>query len=262
MTETFATPRGVELDLRVDAGEVEIAAGETAETRVAVTALNDAARNHLDAVRIDFDGRAVRVEAREPRLSLGRRPEFRVEVSCPEGARLRARLASADLTARGLLGAAEIKTASGDVALGAVEGDVRVEAASGDARVEHARGSLDYRAASGDLDVRRADGPVKAHVVSGDVEIGEAAAGVTVHSVSGDLTLARASGGPVQIDSVSGDVEIRVAPGAAVWLDVRSLSGDTVSELSGDAGPADGEAVLEIRGKTVSGDVRIARSAT
>ena len=261
MTETFSTPDGAELDLRVDAGEVEIDARETSETRVTVLPANAAARDHVDKVRVDFDGHAVRVEAREPRLALGRRPAFRIEIVCPEGSRLRARVASADVTARGRLGAVDVKSASGDVTLDAADGDVRVESASGDARVERVRGTFEFRTASGDLDVRHAEGPVTAHVVSGDVKIGDAVARVTANSVSGDLTLARVAGGPVQVDSVSGDVEIRVARGAAVWLDVRSLSGDTVSELAGDAGPADGEAVLEIRGKTVSGDVRIARAA-
>ena len=51
-----------------------------------------------------------------------------------------------------------------------------------------------------------------------------------------------------------------IAPGAAVWLDVRSLSGDMSSDLAAGDEPREGEAVIEIRGKTVSGDVSVRRA--
>ena len=49
--------------------------------------------------------------------------------------------------------------------------------------------------------------------------------------------------------------------GATVWLDVRSISGDTQSELEvGDGPPSDTGEVMELRVNTVSGDVRIERA--
>jgi hypothetical protein len=58
-------------------------------------------------------------------------------------------------------------------------------------------------------------------------------------------------------------VLVRVRRGATVWLDVRSVSGDTHSELdAGEAPPDDTAHVMELRVNTVSGDVRIERAAT
>jgi hypothetical protein len=52
-----------------------------------------------------------------------------------------------------------------------------------------------------------------------------------------------------------------VRRGATVWLDVRSISGDTQSELEvGDGPPSDTGEVMELRVNTVSGDVRIERA--
>jgi DUF4097 and DUF4098 domain-containing protein YvlB len=112
--------------------------------------------------------------------------------------------------------------------------------------------------ASGDLSIRRAHGRLSARLVSGDCRVGESSDAVEINSVSGDIRLERVAAGFVEFNSVSGDAEIAIARGAAVYMDVRSLSGDMVSELEGGGEPAEGEAVIEVRGKTVSGDVRLA----
>jgi DUF4097 and DUF4098 domain-containing protein YvlB len=127
--------------------------------------------------------------------------------------------------------------------------------------VGSAGGRVQIRTASGDLGVARAHGPVKAQSVSGDVEVGEADAAIEVQTVSGDLKVGRVAAGPLTVNAVSGDVDVAIVPGTAVWLDLRSLSGDMRSELDSGDGPADGEHVVEVRGKTVSGDVRVRRAA-
>ena len=68
--------------------------------------------------------------------------------------------------------------------------------------------------------------------------------------------------GNVSAHSVSGDVTIGVRRGSKVYLDCNTVSGDTSSELelSTDAPAGDGP-LVEIRAKTVSGDIRITRAA-
>jgi hypothetical protein len=256
---TFATPHPIHLDLRVPAGAVDVDAVETEETEVRIQPLGELARERLDDLVVELQGDRLRIEVPEKRGWLGRTPEYAITVRCPAGSRLRLRGASTDVTARGRLREAEVKTASGDVLLDAVDGPTQVDSASGDVRVENG-GSVQVRSASGDLHVGRASGDVRAQSLSGDVAVGEAAAAVDVQTVSGDLRVERVVAGPVDVNAVSGDVTLAVVRGTAVWLDLRSLSGEMRSELDAGDAPGDGEHVVEIRGKTVSGDVRIARA--
>ncbi|MGE5690475.1 MAG: DUF4097 family beta strand repeat-containing protein [Pseudomonadota bacterium] len=260
MTERFPTPSWIVVDLKIPAGTVELEAVETIETEVEVEALNAPARERLDKLVVSLEGDHLRVEAPEKNTWVDRTPEYAVRVRCPLGSKVKLRSASTDLAARGRLGSLEVKTASGDVAAEDVDGPVRVDSASGDVRVRSAGADVELRTASGDLEVARAHGRVKAQSVSGDVEVGEAAAAVEVQTVSGDLRVERVDLGPLSVNAVSGDVDVAIAPGAAVWLDLRSLSGEMRSELDAGEAPGDGEHVVEVRGKTVSGDVRIRRA--
>ena len=261
MNERYPTPAPITIDLRIPAGRIELDAVDTDETVVDVEPRNGPARDTLDKLVVALDGTHLRVEAPDSHGFLGRSPEYAVEIRCPAGSKVKVRSASTDVTVRGRLGSLEVKTASGDVSAEDVDGDVSVDSASGDVRVGSAGGRVQIRTASGDLGVARAHGPVKAQSVSGDVEVGEADAAVEVQTVSGDLTVGRVAAGPLTVNAVSGDVDVAIVPGIAVWLDLRSLSGDMRSELDSGDGPADGEHVVEVRGKTVSGDVRVRRAA-
>ena len=98
--------------------------------------------------------------------------------------------------------------------------------------------------------------------VSGDITIGEAYDNVNANTVSGDQELGAVMTGIVAAHSVSGDVTIAVRRGSRAFLDCKTVSGDTSSELelTADAPAGDGP-LVEIRAKTVSGDIRITRAA-
>lgn len=261
MTRTFETPGPITVDVQLSAGTIRVDAEETARTEVEVTPLDDAAEELLDAVRVELRGSELRVEAPERRGFFGRHPQFEVRMRCPQGSRLAVRARSADVEAHGRLASADVKSAAGDVELAEVEGEASVQTASGDVEVERA-GSVAVNTASGDATVGRCEGRLKANLVSGDLTVRAVDGEVESHTVSGDQSLEHV-GGPVSASSVSGDVLVRVRPGSTVWLDVRSISGDTRSELdAGEAPPDDTEQVIELRINTVSGDVRIERAAT
>ena len=64
------------------------------------------------------------------------------------------------------------------------------------------------------------------------------------------------------VGSVSGDVEVAAVPGLVLWIDAQSVSGTMTSELDvGDEPAETGQDAVEVRVRTVSGDVRVARSA-
>ncbi len=260
MRKTFETHEPVSIDARIPAGELRLEAVETAETEVEIEPIDESSQELMDAVRLELRGRDLSVEVPERRGFFGRNPRFLVRMRVPQGSRLGMRSRSADVETRGLLESADIKTASGDVSIERTERDVRAQTASGDISVERA-GSINANSASGDISVGHCAGPFKANSVSGDVDARKIDGAVESQTVSGDQQLASVGLATVAATSVSGDIVVRVRRGATVWLDVRSVSGDTQSELDvGDGPPADTGEVMELRVNTVSGDVRIERA--
>jgi DUF4097 and DUF4098 domain-containing protein YvlB len=105
-------------------------------------------------------------------------------------------------------------------------------------------------------------GTAAVNTVSGDVQIGATFGSAAVRTVSGDIEL-EAAGAAVTVGSVSGDVEVAAVPGLVLWIDAQSVSGTMTSELDvGDEPAESDESPVELRIRTVSGDVRVARSAT
>ena len=59
----------------------------------------------------------------------------------------------------------------------------------------------------------------------------------------------------------AGDVHVGVRAGVPVWTDISTVSGEIRSSLTGAGEPEPGAEHLELRAKTVSGDVTILRAA-
>jgi Putative adhesin len=257
------------LDLRVAAGRIAVAAEDTTQLEVELEPLNDAAEEVLEAVVIDLrdrdHGRELLVDVPERRglRMFGRGPEFDLRVTCPERPAVRARSSSADFEARGPLGSLELKTASGDAEAEWIAGDVEMQTASGDVELGTAVGPTRVQTASGDVAIGRAERAVRAHLVSGDLTVRDARDSVEGQTVSGDQRLECVAAGSITLQSVSGDIRVGVRKGTNVWMDVRSLSGDTSSELtpSADAPSPDDAPVVELRIRSVSGDVQIESAA-
>lgn len=243
--ETFHTGGAPALALRLPSGSVEVETVDGDETRVELEGLNDAGREAVEEALVEHSGDEVRVEVlREKTIILAfRAPRIRLRVTCPHGTRLRAEIVAADLRARGSLGASDVKTVSGDVELPDVGGD------------------LTLKTVSGDLVAGRVDGALSVNTVSGDVRVGAVASSVSGKTISGDLAVRSVSSGTVGLQSVSGDLRVGIASGIGVWMDLKSVSGDTRSDLAPADGPGESEAsTVEVRAKSVSGDIHLARA--
>jgi hypothetical protein len=264
-SERFHTPGAATVRVRVPAGEIYVETVDGEETAVDVRPLNDPAREALERMLVAQHGRDVVVELEE-RRSFGlrtRTPSFGVRIRCPHGADLGVQTVSAEVDARGRYGEVDVKGVSGDIRLEAVDGDARIKSVSGDARVERVGGRLGVQGVSGDVSVGQVSGVAELRAVSGDVRVDAAASSVTMQTVSGDQELRSVTEGEVQAKSVSGDVTVGVARGASVWIDAKSVSGSTRSELELSDEPASGDENgrrIEIRANTLSGDIRLTRA--
>jgi len=246
----FHTPGPLVLQVGIPVGDATVETVDGDESVVIVD--GDDRLVEQTEVALDGDRLVVSFRGRKPfgitiafgDFSLGNR-RLRVRVSVPHGSTMNFATAAADLKVDGRLGALEAKTASGDVR---VRGEIEREAT--------------LKTVSGDVHLDRVGGDVKAQTVSGDVSVGWAGGSVETKSVSGDVRFESVRQGNASFTSVSGDVEIGIAAGSFLDVDAGSVSGDLSSEVplaNTPAGSGDGPTVV-LRGKTVSGDVKVFRA--
>jgi DUF4097 and DUF4098 domain-containing protein YvlB len=265
LRETVAAPGPARLRVGIPEGIVEVEAGDVPQVEVEVTPLKGDA-GILEHVRIEVEERGDRVEvsvqAQFERWGIRasfRRMALRVRIDCPAGSSLAVSSASADVKAAGDLGAVEVKTASGDLVVQRVA-SLSSESASGDVLAREVDGDATVKTTSGDVLVRSVGRDLEVAAVSGDVQAGSVGGDVRVSTVSGDVQVGTLEGGAT-VNGVSGDVELGIPRGRALWLDVRSATGDVRSDLDLDDAPPAGEsAVASLTVRTVSGDVRLRRA--
>jgi hypothetical protein len=270
MHKAFEVAGPVELDVRLASGDIEIDPTLDGRVEVELVAHDEESQRLVDNARVELNQHGHRptvlVDVPQKRglsfsLSFGRQG-IECRIRCPHESGAQVRTRSADVAARGTLGGLNVATASGDVEVDRVTGGVTVKGASSDFSAREV-GPVSVQTASGDIDISVAKGPVNVTSVSGDISVGEAYDNVNANSVSGDQDHGAVMRGIVAAHSVSGDVTIAVRRGSKAFLDCTTVSGDTSSELdmTADAPAADDNApFVEIRAKTVSGDIRSTRA--
>lgn len=250
--ETFSTPGPVTLEVKIPSGDLDVETGDTEATTVELEVHGrdgeEAERNTRIELRRRGEGYEVVVDAeRNSGIGLFRgRGDYRVRITAPHDATLRAQVASADIRGRGRYAEVDVKAASGDVELEQVAGEASINTASGDIEVERV-GSGKINSASGDVQIDETSG----------------AGGLAVNTASGDIDLKSVASGEVKVNSASGDVEVGIAKGSRLWVDAQSLSGDTSSELDLESGApieSDEGPLVELKARTMSGDITVKRA--
>ena len=219
----------------------------------------EATSGDVEDVKVEQRGRRIVIEHRK-RFRLARADEYEVRIRAPHGADAELTVASADVLVSGRLGEVEAKTASGHLKLEALEGDARIRSASGDVEIGSAAGRLDVNTASGDVQVGSAASGATVRSASGEVRFGEVAGRVVVQTASGDHLIGSVADASVDLKSASGDLRIGIKQGSRVFVDARSLSGETTSEvqLEGAETATDGP-LVELKAVTMSGDIHVVR---
>jgi DUF4097 and DUF4098 domain-containing protein YvlB len=268
MDTTFDTAGHISLYVEIGSGDVVVQTH--AEDRVLVRVDGD------DADDATVEQRGDKIVVIGPQRRGGFFSNSRgldVHVTVPEGTDLTTKLGSADLVARGPVGVAALKSGSGEIRLETADSEVQIESGSGDVTLGVVAGDLRTKAGSGDVSVRElggagsistGSGDVEVHHASGDVHVKTGSGNLRVHHPEGDVSLSTASGdltvdlmgaGQLAAKNVSGDIRVGVPDGVPVWTDISTLSGSVRSNLAGTGQPAEGQEFLELRAKTVSGDI-------
>jgi DUF4097 and DUF4098 domain-containing protein YvlB len=259
--ESFQTPGPLLLNVRIPSGRIELDVVEGDETVVELDASPEVEEEARIEVRPRRDGHEVIVVVEERGFFRRFRGEVHVRVTAPPGAELELSTASADVEGRGEFGALKINSASGDIEFDHVRGDAHVNSASGDVSLERVEGGLAVNTASGDVEVGQLRGGGKVRSASGDVSLESAAASLKVQTASGDMQVGSVQEGDISLQTASGDIEVGIKRGSKLWIDARSMSGETSSELDVTDAPPEGEGpTVEVRATAMSGDIRIKRA--
>jgi DUF4097 and DUF4098 domain-containing protein YvlB len=244
-------------------GSVAVSGEQADVIAVEVTATRPGANveDLLSEVRVSFDD--GRLSIKGPRSNdFRRRQGLDLTIKAPAGSVIEANTASADVACVGELSDLTINTASGDVTVAAASGALTVQTASGDVFVDRADADVRIATASGDVQVAHAGGEVRVDTASGDLTVGDSTGPVIAHTASGDIDVKRLAG-RADLRSLSGDVHVTVAPGIDVYLDLSTTSGSVRSDL--DEAGGDGaapEAPIEVKCRSISGDIRIGKASS
>jgi DUF4097 and DUF4098 domain-containing protein YvlB len=250
--QSFHTPLPLTVEVSIPSGDIDVETTDGEETSLTV----DGDERMLEHVEVRHDGNRVSVTLRDKSklgfsFSLGSivfgNGGLRVQARVPHGAGVKVKTASADSKVTGHLRTLDVNGVSGDVR---VRGEVAEDAT--------------VRTVSGDIDLERVDGDVSVQTVSGDLRVRAVAGSADTKSVSGDIRLEALTAGEARFSSVSGDIEIGIASGSLLDVDAGSTSGDLSSEVPLATEPPSGEEAAAptviLRGRTVSGDVRVFRA--
>ncbi len=266
----FESHEPVDLYVEIGKGSVTVNTSDTTATTVEVQG------READQVMVRQDGNQVSVVAPQTRSGLfGSEPSYAVTITLPESSNATIKTGSADITLDGRYGYGQVKSGSGDCRMERFDGPLAVETGSGDIDVERAGSDLRIKSGSGDVNVEQVDatasvstgsgdveigttkGPSVIKTGSGDLEIGRAHDGVSMSTGSGDMRIHTATKGKVSAKGASGDVQIGIPAGIPVWTDLTTVSGEIHSNLQGAGQPEPGSDYIELRAKTVSGDIQL-----
>lgn len=210
---TVAITRGGTVDVGGLAVDVVVGAWDRPEVRVRAYAEHGRYETSYGTSRV-----SVRIEPEGGDRRRGRIGDAHIELTVPEGTRVRA------------------TTTAGDIEVRDTRGEVELSANAGDVAVRGARGLATLKTLAGDVDAANMEGDVAVGTGIGDVVLRDVRGDVRVTTVGGDVQLVSVTGRAVAARSTSGDIAVLGRPDPGARYELTSHSGDVLLALPADAG--------------------------
>ncbi len=217
-----------------------------------------------DLARVEFENGHLRVIAPEKPQNWLFKKQIGVHVSVkvPIGSDVSVRSTSAPISLHGRLGPVSINTVAGSATVEQAA-SVRANTVSGSISVIDASDEFRANTASGQVRAEHVGGDFMAKTVAGGVIAEKIDGSARVNTLSGAIELAALKSGACRANTVSGRISIGIVAGTDVWMDLDAKAGTVTSELAaGDTSPAPGDSgtSLEVRARSVSGDIYLHRA--
>lgn len=277
---SFDTPQPISVNAHVDAGSIQFAAAERADTVVDVAPRDpkkDQDVRAAEQTEVSYSGGKLHIRTPRQRYLFGRTGTVDVIVELPAGSQVEATGGWAEVRGDGRLGEVRVKTSSGDVRLGTtgplhltashgsitvdrVEGPAEITTSSGSMRVGTVTGVAVLKNSHGTTSVSDVTGDLRVSGANGDIIIGRARASVVATTANGTLRVAEVTRGTVQLETSYGAIDVGVSEGTAAWLDVSSSSGRVHNSLTVSEGPEETEDTVEVRARTRYGNIDVRRT--
>jgi hypothetical protein len=280
---TFDTPEPISVTIDAVADTVHITAGVRGDTVVEVRpadASNPADVRVAGEARVEF--KRGRLVVRTP-TPLRRRRAVRgdgavdVVIALPEGSHVRGGTVLAALRTEGRLGECRFETVDsdvrldrtgrlhldavgGDISLAQVDGHARITNEAGTVRVDEIAGSAVIRNQRGEISVGEISGPLDMGGVSGTFHVRRAHGDVAISAARGEIRVDEVIRGTVALQTAFGGIEVGIREGTAARLDLRTISGSLRNSLTTVDGPRESDEVVQVRARSVDGDILIRRS--
>jgi DUF4097 and DUF4098 domain-containing protein YvlB len=266
-TYRFETHQPVDLYVENGSGSVIVNADEVAETTVEITG------KRADEAVVQQNGDRISVIAPKSRAGFFGDNSLTMVITVPSDSTLATKTGSADVTVDGTLrkaqvrsgsgevtidtltGPAQVETGSGNIRVGSAGDALRIKSGSGDVRVTHADDSISISTGSGDVEIGTSKGPAVVKTGSGDLSVVESHDDVAMTTGSGDFVIRSAARGRLTAKGASGNVHVGIPAGVPVWTDISTVTGEIRSSLEGVGQPEEGADHVELRAKSVSGDI-------
>jgi hypothetical protein len=278
---TFDTPRPISVTIDLAVGDVRITAGDRGDTIVEVhpsDASNAEDVKAAELTSVQFESERLHVKAPRLRSWLSRSGGGSVEVTVelPAGSNVHGTGGLADFRCDGRLGDCQIKTGlgriqldeaatlslksgTGDIGVDHATGSAEVTAASGDVRLSELDGSAVVKSSNGDTWIGVARGDVRIVAANGRIAVDVACGSVVAKSANGDVRLGDVARGSAVLQTHVGDLEVGIREGTAAWLDLSSTAGRVHNGLDAADAPDPSAERVEVRARTMAGDVVIRR---
>ncbi|MEV0705723.1 DUF4097 family beta strand repeat-containing protein [Saccharopolyspora sp. NPDC050389] len=280
---TFETPEPISATIDVVMGDVRIVAGDRTDTAVEVRPTDPSRKNDVTAAeltRVEFSDGELLVKTSKRWRHYGPRDGGSVEVviELPAGSQVQAESAMGDFRGEGRLGECRFRTAMGAIRLDAT-GPLNAKTATGAVTVDHVAGPAEVATGSGELRIRLVDGAgvfknsnggTKIGEIGGDARLSAANGGISVErahnsvhakTANGDIRIGEVARGTVTLGVSVGELEIGIREGTAAYLDLDATAGRVHNALDSADAPAESEETVEVRARTVAGDIVVRRSS-